>query len=940
MIQLNDIKSRFDEIFDEVREVVIGQEEVLRQMIIALLCDANVLLEGYPGLAKTLSVKTLATLMDMKFSRIQGTPDLMPSDITGTYIIEEIGGKRVFKFQQGPIFANIVLMDEINRATPKTQSALLEAMQEKQVTAGNKTFELDKPFFVLATQNPIEQTGSLTQDQYVLTNKGLFSGRQLYDMCTKEGHIMHARGSKVFHVEGLTTLSLTEGGNIQQTKCFPYFMDYTGDAITIRTQNNREAVVTAHHPFLVYRDGRIAWKEARFIDNNDLLISPKRLPIDPQSIELQSHQECLQNLSSKYTVIFHEDILALQEKSSHFTNFTSFSGKDFNILRVASLLSVKKLHTLLEIDKRRYWQLVRFLKKGTNNAEVKKIVAAFFKKHPPHIDEVKDYIEDCRINSLKRFKFDSDISFWIAYVLSDGSFFSPRIAAHQKDYPPPLDRFIDITTKKMGIKISSILSSTNNERTAIIDSKPLAKYLALRFGLREGKGKTRPPIPGHFTSLQGEEKREFLCTFVSLESALDNKNKKISLAQNNKDSLNVISYLLLTEGILSRTERRKTGTYCLHLRGHDYTLFLNKIGWIDNIHRSSLITEKYSQSRMIPITKHDVVGFVDLLGLNSFHTPPQHEPLANTEWRPAYLAAKKEKKMISDTLYRKMIAGFNHQLAQREALCTQEEILKDPQRLASLFGISMTDIAPHLNISHNAAWSFYTSGQGTQQEELSHIIVLELTKRLSLAKKLLVKLEGFLANDICYERITEISQRPYTGIVFGLTSPEFQNYVGGFNACGINHNTYNLPEAQSDRFLLKVKVGYPTFEEEVEIVNKYSELLRQKALRPIIKKEMILQLQDFVRKVPVANDIKHSIVELVSKTRDRKELIEFGASPRASIGLTMAAKARALLDGRDYVNKDDVKAMAYPILRHRIVLNFEAERNNFNEDDVIGYLLK
>ncbi len=160
MVPLREIKGQFNSIFQTVGEVVIGQEEAMKQIVATLLCNANVLLEGYPGLAKTLSIRTLARLMDMKFSRIQGTPDLMPSDITGTYIIEETGGKKTFKFQEGPVFANIVLMDEINRATPKTQSALLEAMQENQVTVGNKTFKLDKPFFVLATQNPIEQTGT------------------------------------------------------------------------------------------------------------------------------------------------------------------------------------------------------------------------------------------------------------------------------------------------------------------------------------------------------------------------------------------------------------------------------------------------------------------------------------------------------------------------------------------------------------------------------------------------------------------------------------------------------------------------------------------------------------------------------------------------------------------------------------------------------------
>ncbi len=149
----------FQELFEETRKVVVGQDKVIEQVMVAVISDGNALLEGYPGLAKTLTVRTLARIMDLRFSRIQFTPDLMPSDITGTYVIEEHNGAREFKFHPGPIFANIVLADEINRASPKTQSALLEAMQEKQVTAGNTTYKLDRPFFVLATQNPIEQEG-------------------------------------------------------------------------------------------------------------------------------------------------------------------------------------------------------------------------------------------------------------------------------------------------------------------------------------------------------------------------------------------------------------------------------------------------------------------------------------------------------------------------------------------------------------------------------------------------------------------------------------------------------------------------------------------------------------------------------------------------------------------------------------------------------------
>lgn len=152
-------------IFDEVSKVIVGQRHVLEEIIVAILCDGSALLEGYPGMAKTLMVKTISDVMDLKFSRIQNTPDLMPSDITGTYIIKETKQQKTFEFYKGPIFSNVVLADEINRTSPKTQSAYLEAMQEKQVTAGNKTYKLPEPFFVLATQNPIDVEGTYVLNQ-------------------------------------------------------------------------------------------------------------------------------------------------------------------------------------------------------------------------------------------------------------------------------------------------------------------------------------------------------------------------------------------------------------------------------------------------------------------------------------------------------------------------------------------------------------------------------------------------------------------------------------------------------------------------------------------------------------------------------------------------------------------------------------------------------
>ncbi len=156
-----EFNDKFNSIKEEIQRAIIGQEELIEKVLIAMLCEGNVLLEGVPGLGKTQLVKTIGEVLNLDFSRIQFTPDLMPADVLGTNIIvHDESGRNRFEFEKGPVFTNILLADEINRATPKTQSAMLQCMQEKMVTAGNKTRELDKPFFVLATQNPIEMEGT------------------------------------------------------------------------------------------------------------------------------------------------------------------------------------------------------------------------------------------------------------------------------------------------------------------------------------------------------------------------------------------------------------------------------------------------------------------------------------------------------------------------------------------------------------------------------------------------------------------------------------------------------------------------------------------------------------------------------------------------------------------------------------------------------------
>jgi len=194
--RLTEFKRLRDRLVAEVGRQIVGQREILDQMLATVFVRGHCLLVGVPGLAKTMMVRSLAGALDLKFRRVQFTPDLMPSDITGTDLVEQTAdGRRVFRFVEGPLFANIVLADEINRAPPKTQSALLEAMQERQVTVGQKTWPLPRPFFVIATQNPIEQEGTYPLPEAQL-DRFLFALHVPYPSPAEEERILMAPGGE------------------------------------------------------------------------------------------------------------------------------------------------------------------------------------------------------------------------------------------------------------------------------------------------------------------------------------------------------------------------------------------------------------------------------------------------------------------------------------------------------------------------------------------------------------------------------------------------------------------------------------------------------------------------------------------------------------------------------------------------------------------------
>ncbi len=829
---MKNYKQIFDELQKETGKVIVGQESVVEQILIAILCDGNALLEGYPGLAKTLTVRTLAQLMDLKFSRIQNTPDLMPSDITGTYIIEEASGKRQFKFQPGPVFANVVLADEINRATPKTQSALLEAMQEKQVTVGTQTFKLDLPFFVLATQNPIEQEGSLSLEQTVFVNGQLKTGEELLALAQDNCIAEDEKRIKLYDLNAWT-FALNTSGKLEKQKCLIYTLPYNSEMISITTKTGKKIKVTKNHPFLVNENGVIAWKKAEELTKQDYIINPARLPF-METQKIISHNEAISKMSQR--PIPKEIIL------------------------------------------------------------------------------------------------DEDFAFWSAFLLSDGSIGEKCVEAVQKNYPSALERFIAVS-KKYGFNPK--VSENRGCKYAKIYSKPLVEYLKIRFNVMGGKDKE---VPSWFLSLPAEMNREFLKTFISLESSIG--DNRITFTQKSAKNVNIIAYMLLREGIISWI-RHDGRIFRLKIQGRDFIDFLEKVGWISDEKIKGIDLDRATKSsfRVVPVDRKAILRLVDILGLNSFHTLKGRQSITSRPWYGSYRGIKEGEVVMSVDALKAFAKDIKKEIGIRQTDGFFSLVESNPREFAAGIGLPITEIAQELCISHNQVWSMYTGSSPKGTVQIKEFLLEQYTTVLKEAETMLNYCTALLSEDIYYDKIKYIEYTSTEGMAFGLTVPQLQNYIGGFGGCGINHNTYPLPEAQADRFLLKISVSYPSYEQELQIVDKYAAEAKDQKLKVLLNKNHLLTLQNLVRQVPIANDIKQRAVKIVLATRANKEIIQYGASPRASIGMILAAKASALIQGRNHVSNDDLNVLAYPILRHRIILNFEAERKGMSKDDAIKQIL-
>ncbi|MBK28168.1 MAG: AAA family ATPase [Verrucomicrobiales bacterium] len=248
--------SQFREVYDSLRseigKVIVGQDAIVDGTLNALFANGHVLLEGVPGLGKTLLVRTLSKVLDLSFNRIQFTPDLMPADVIGTNMVHEsVDGKRAFEFHHGPIFAHLILADEINRATPKTQSAMLEAMQERSVTSGGAIRNLDIPFFVLATQNPIDQEGTYPLPEAQLDRffykliVGYPSGEELSEVITRTTEDSHIEVNKVVDASTLSALQLL----VKQVPVASHVKDYAV-RLVLATHPNSETALDVTNQFL------------------------------------------------------------------------------------------------------------------------------------------------------------------------------------------------------------------------------------------------------------------------------------------------------------------------------------------------------------------------------------------------------------------------------------------------------------------------------------------------------------------------------------------------------------------------------------------------------------------------------------------------------------------------------------------------------------------
>jgi MoxR-like ATPase/intein/homing endonuclease len=867
-----------------------------------VLARGHVLLEDVPGTGKTLTARTLANALGLSFSRIQFTPDLLPTDVTGTHVFNE--QTREFEYSEGPIFANIVLADEINRAPPKTQAALLEAMEEEQVTTDGDTHRLPHPFFVIATQNPVEQEGSLHPDETVYVDGQLRTARDALQYAKEAGELVHdGTDTRMYDVD-VTTQSLQPDGTLERRAAMVYETEYDGRIYTVRTRTGREIRVSGNHPFLVNRAGAIRWVDARDLGEDDHLVAPDRLESADQPFP--THDEALATLEDDCTVVSRETVEGIRDALAE---RAELSRSELNALRIAKGLSKRDLADRVGASDDRVCNYFQ----GADNGVGSAILDAL---RGTDLPEPADYVESYRTHRFERELTDEEAGFFLGFVLSDGHHTDSWIAIYQSNYPDAFDRWVDIA-REIGARVR--IRDLDGGREARIDSKPLVQYLDARYGLDD---------PMALLGAPEEFRRAFLEIFLLAESHFDADRRRITFTQKDRDLTNLVAHLLLQFEVRPWIEDRGR-VYRIKIQGEDVATYLEHFEWpgdapdvdtFDSVHRTT------------PVDADDLETIVESLGID------RDGEFSSRDWYQSFRMARSGKHRMNDAFLEAFLDDVEGELRQREATDVRTQAAEDLATAARQSGLAITDVAEGAGTTKHAIWSAYEGGPSPP--EAIEFVTDVRNDRVEHARKHTKRLRRLVSGDVFYDEIEHIESEPYDGPVIGLSVPETHNYLGGLGACGINHNTFPLPEAQIDRFMVKTSLGYPDEEGEIELLRRRAGRTEQSpSIERVVTDEIVTELRSVPETVRVDEDLMRYIAQIARRTRQHSQ-VKIGVSPRGTQRLFESARARATLVGREYVTPDDIKRIAQPVLAHRLVLTPDATVSAVEKSEIIEAVLE
>lgn len=831
---------------NESSNIIVGQEEVINGLLSALLCDGHVLLEGIPGIAKTLIVRTIAKVTGCQYSRIQFTADLLPTDLVGltTYIKE----KDEFHITKGPVFANFVIADEINRSPPKC---------------------------VLKDTEILMPNGSINNIEKVFND---YSG----DLVLKENN-------EEFYIpkKELKVMSFDP----RDKKIKPKTVKYLYKQLTknpyyeITLKSGRTIKTSPVHPFFSFNGRNVYNIPAQELKIDDCVLIPKRINLNYDN-KLNYKEEILKEVKDARNEIIRRQKLYEKVQKLKYKKIAEIK-KDLNLddkdSRLAKLyLKYKPKYIDLEINENSFIII------------------------PKKPGEIKSIIMPSEVTK--------ELSHFIALLISEGSQNKNKFCLSMRD-KEIVEYFIKLLNNLFAINTNLYRDKRDGQYRIVLSSKLLEKLLfALNYKL-DSKADNKD-IPNFIMQASDDVIKEFLGMYYEGDGGVS--RDCIKVVTKSRQLANKISYLLLRFGLVARINHEFTKTNCgegyfynLRLYGNDLNIFRDKVGFFSEAKNNKLTeccgnvsvnkndTIPYIHSKIRELRKNNNITHTQFYNATGMHA----HNLENHNNR--FGISRHSLKLICQSLN-----GFEelNEIVKSDFYCdyVKSITITYPKNDYYLYDFTIDE-------THS-----FIGGFGG--------IILHNTQSALL--------------ESMQEKQVTIGTKTYK-----LPDPFFvmatQNPI---ESSGV----YPLPEAQIDRFLFKIKIEYPKFSEESQILKKNITLQRfdEVNLRSVTNPKEILKMQDFVKNVYLSKDVENYVIRLVDATRNPHkykinsgQYIEWGCSPRASIGLYIAAKAEALIKGNNYVTPAHVKAVAHNVMRHRILLNYEGQAENIKTDDIITEVL-